>query len=429
MATPSRIGRANPRDMPSRSQTRRHTEPGSPRRNSARTSRSSCTSVAGWSSMKPASCTGVGGVITAVPKPASNRATVTRPTRCSRRRPSGTPPPPPRPRRPVGGGHRRRALAPDGGQELLERRAGRLGERDALALAVERQERERRARVEVERALGADDRELLVGARPRRPAGVHAADGAAAEPHEELGVDLDAAGGAVEERCDLDDVVARDVADDVDDVHAEVDEAATAGLAAVEEPGGSGAPTPGGPRARRRRAGRSRGPTDPRRRCRGRPRTVQRSARSGTARARHRSRRPRRSSRRLRRPCTPSACPRARACRRSRPPPPRRGAARSASRRRRHRRRRATASSQRSTTAPPPHWSRAASADARDRLANAVTSAPTDRSAGRWMWRVAVPQPTTAKRTVTAAPRTRPCARPRRRRRSHDRCSRLRSGR
>ena len=47
---------------------------------------------------------------------------------------------------------------------------------------------------------------------------------------------------------------------------------------------------------------------------RGPPRTVPRTACSGRERARRRARRRRRSSRRHRRPCTPSACRRARAC-------------------------------------------------------------------------------------------------------------------
>ena len=109
--------------------------------------------------------------------------------------------------------------------------------------------------------------------------------------------------------------------------------------------------------------------------------------------------------RRRRRSCTPSACRPARACPPSRPRPRCRGAARSASRSTTaSTSSRAIASSQRSTTvAARPTRRGTLRPTLRDRLANTVTSAPAARSAGRWMCRAALPQPTTANRTLTRA--------------------------
>ena len=161
------------------------------------------------------------------------------------------------------------------------------------------------------------------------------------------------------------------------------------------------------------------------------PRTVRRSACSGTARARRRSRPRPRSSRRRRRSCTPSACRRARACRPSRRRPRRRGAARSASRSRRRRRRRgATASSQSSTTSPrSPRVACRFGRRARPaREHGDVDAGRCAVRAGGCAWR-----PCRSRRPRSArsrrAIRTRPCARPSRRRRSRARRSRRRPAR
>ena len=268
--------------------------PSSPRRNRARTSRSSCTSVAGWSSMKPASCTGVGGVITAVPKPASSGATVTRPPPCgpsaAERYAASTTATAARPSAAVTVGA---PLAPR--RRRGARRAASRSSRGAgrgSRSPSSGQERERRAGVEVERALGADDRELLVGARPRRPAGVHRCRWRRRRSRTSSCASASTSpAGPFEERRRPRRCRRRSTcADDVDDVHAEVDEAPAARRGSVEEPGG-----PGRPRLRARvpeggaEAGDVAEATVGDEAAR-RPRTAPRTACSGTARAPRRSR-------------------------------------------------------------------------------------------------------------------------------------------
>ena len=88
----------------------------------------------------------------------------------------------------------------------------------------------------MERALGADHRELVVGARPRRPAGVDRADRTGPHANEELRVRLDVARLAVQDRRDVGDVVTRHGPHEIDGVHAEVDQAPAARRGALEEP-------------------------------------------------------------------------------------------------------------------------------------------------------------------------------------------------
>ena len=112
-----------------------------------------------------------------------------------------------------------------------------VGELDPAALARCGHQGQRRPRVEVERALGADHRELVVRAWPSRPAGVDRADRTGAHADEELRIGLDIARLAVQDRRDVRDVVTRHGPHEIDGVHAKVDQAPSARRGALEEPG------------------------------------------------------------------------------------------------------------------------------------------------------------------------------------------------
>src|SRR4051794_4116062 len=63
----------------------------------------------------------------------------------------------------------------DGGDEFGERRTGIVWKCDALAFAAGAEQCQWRPRVEMQGSVGADDRELMVGARARLPTGMDGA--------------------------------------------------------------------------------------------------------------------------------------------------------------------------------------------------------------------------------------------------------------